>query len=66
MKPLTVKELLELCNEEVANGNGDKHIMISSSDDEGSSFHGLYYAFTTDADTIASYIDSVENVVLLG
>lgn len=33
-KPLTVKELLKLCQNEIENGNGDCSIMISR-DDEG-------------------------------
>ncbi len=41
---ITVKELLELCEEQVKLGNGNKQIYISK-DDEGNSFHPLNYGF---------------------
>lgn len=44
-KPITVKQLLKLCQEEIAKGNSDCSIMISS-DDEGNDYHYLWYAFT--------------------
>lgn len=46
MKALTVKDLERLCKQQILNGNGDKVIMISS-DDEGNSYHYLWYAFET-------------------
>lgn len=46
MKPLTVRDLYYECQKEMANGNRDKVIMISS-DDEGNSYHYLWYSFTT-------------------
>lgn len=42
---ITVTELMELCKRQIANGNGDKKIMISC-DEEGNGYHGLYYDFT--------------------
>lgn len=45
MRALTVKDLMKECVREIKNGNGDKTIMISS-DDEGNSYHYLWYAFT--------------------
>ena len=45
MKALTIKDLLNECKRQVAIGNGNKTIMISS-DDEGNSYHYLWYAFT--------------------
>ena len=45
METITVKQLLKACKEEVAKGNGDKHILISG-DDEGNSFHELFYLFS--------------------
>lgn len=45
METLTVKQLLQACKEEIAKGNGDKHILISG-DDEGNSFHELFYLFS--------------------
>ena len=41
---LTVRELLEECEKQIANGNGNKKIYISK-DDEGNSFHPLHYGF---------------------
>jgi hypothetical protein len=45
MKQLTIKELLELCKQQVKKGNGDKKIVISD-DNEGNGYHGLFYTFT--------------------
>lgn len=44
MKPLTIKELKRQCEIQILQGNGDKVIMISQ-DDEGNSYHYLWYAF---------------------
>lgn len=46
MKPITVKDLMHECVRQVDKGNGNKVIMISS-DDEGNSYHYLWYLFTT-------------------
>lgn len=46
MKAITVKELYKECEKQMRLGNGDKTIMISS-DDEGNSYHYLWYAFTS-------------------
>ena len=40
----TVNELLELCKQEVENGNGDRKIFLSN--EEGNDYHALYYDFT--------------------
>lgn len=45
MEQITVKALLNLCLQEVKNGNGDKYIVISD-DVEGNGYHGLFYGFT--------------------
>ena len=45
-KPITVKQLKKLCDEQIKIGNGDKVIMISS-DDEGNGYHYLWYSFAT-------------------
>ena len=45
MEALTVNDLYRLCKYEIDHGNGNKAIMISS-DDEGNSYHYLWYAFT--------------------
>ena len=43
---MTIKDLKKICEKQIAIGNGDKTIYISA-DDEGNSFHELFYAFTT-------------------
>lgn len=45
MDVLTVKDLLNICKEQIAKGNGDKKIMISQ-DDEGNGYHYLFYGMT--------------------
>lgn len=45
-KPLTVKQLLKICQDEIKKGHGDHTIMISD-DDEGNGYHYLWYSFTT-------------------
>lgn len=67
---ITVNELLTLCEEQKAKGNGNKKIYISI-DDEGNGFHPLFYGFTDKKDDIEAYgsmgcIDETEGVILLG
>jgi hypothetical protein len=50
MKPLNINDLCKYCLQEIKKGNGNKTIMISS-DDEGNSYHYLWYAFTTIEET---------------
>lgn len=57
MKALTIKELYDECQKQIAKGNGNKTIMISS-DDEGNSYHYLWYSFTT--------IEQMEEPVIIG
>ena len=45
-KPLTVKELAKLCQEEIKKGHGDYSIMLSDND-EGNGYHYLWYSFIT-------------------
>ena len=47
MNAITVAELYARCKIQMLKGNGDKSILISS-DDEGNSFHQLFFAFTDD------------------
>lgn len=51
---LTIQTLAALCAEEIKRGNGNKKILISC-DDEGNGFHGLFYSFITDEETIRDY-----------
>ena len=45
MRALTISDLAKACAREIRKGNGNKTIMISS-DDEGNSYHYLWYDFT--------------------
>ena len=68
--PLTVKELLIECKKEIAKGNGNKVIMISS-DDEGNTYHYLWYSFTEIEDDyydrdIETDIATRDNTIILG
>ena len=45
-KPLTVKELAKLCQDEIKKGHGDYSIMLSD-DDEGNGYHYLWFNFIT-------------------
>ena len=72
---LTVQQLFDFCKSQIESWNWDKKILISS-DDEGNSYHGLFYQFTDDYDEIKQCIDfwvipseldiDPENTVLLG
>ena len=44
---MTIKTLKEECEKLIKMGYGEKHILISG-DDEGNSFHELFYGFSTD------------------
>lgn len=67
---ITVKELYKFCKLEIANGNGDKFIVISN-DSEGNGYHGLFYEFSpVDEDCIRYIYDSQhmspEDTIILG
>lgn len=68
---ITVKELAQLCSEQIKMGNGDKHVLISS-DDEGNEYHTLFYGFTNDKETIEELSpcfhdrNDTKNVIILG
>lgn len=63
----TVRELLELCKEQIKIGNADKSIVISD-DEEGNGFHPLDLGFTVgnDAREILEEFDFDEDVIILG
>lgn len=69
IEALTVKDLYEECKNQIAKGNGDKLVLLSS-DDEGNLYHTLYYSFTDDVDEIEACMfdstKSAEEIVLLG
>lgn len=45
LEMITIEELLKLCEQQIANGNGNKKIALRSSDAVGV-FRGLYSGFT--------------------
>lgn len=69
---LTVNQLLEECEKQKSKGNGNKKVYISS-DDEGNSYHALYYSFTDDKKSLKEIQDyacgldeDIQNIVVLG
>lgn len=75
-KPLTVKELLKLCQDEIKKGHGDCSIMLSD-DDEGNGYHYLWYSFSmaeelldADSDTLNYTLDEsiapINKTIILG
>ena len=70
MEQMTVKELAQLCREEIKKGSGDKYIVVGD-DNEGNGYHGLFYGFTPmDEDLKDMVYDSVSkdenSVIVLG
>lgn len=67
MGGVTVKQLLELCKQQVAKGNGDKIIMLSN-DDEGNGYHEMFYHFTEDVagNDLWGTIDNPQDKIILG
>lgn len=68
-KPLTVKDLLKLCQEEIKKGHGDCSIMLSD-DDEGNGYHYCWYSFTEIDEYTEEYVDeeinSKDKTIILG
>ena len=69
---ITVNELFELCKDQIEEGNGEKHVLISS-DDEGNNFHTLFFGFTDEPEEIQYLLEfehdgthTVDNCVILG
>lgn len=64
---VTVKQLLELCKQQVAKGNGDK-IIVLSNDDEGNGYHEMIYHFTEDVagNDMWGTISEPEKKIILG
>lgn len=48
---ITIKQLFELCKEQVAMGNGSKKILISN-DDEGNGYHELFFGFSKSSEVV--------------
>lgn len=70
---ISVNDLYNMCKKMLSKGMGDKTIMISS-DEEGNSYHTLFFGFVSDIETLQQckdygmFIEDVnpEDVVLLG
>lgn len=73
MPGITVGQLFEACKEQIEMGNKDKIVCISS-DDEGNSFHTLFYTFIGTPDQVKEILDGCylhddqdpNDIVLLG
>lgn len=75
MGQLKVKDLKKLVDQQMKLGNGDKYIVISD-DNDGNGFHGLFYGFTDDEQSIDDILkgsilhettcEEVEKIILLG
>ena len=50
-KGITIEQLYKECAKQIKAGNGKRHIIISG-DDEGNSFHELFYGFSPCKDAI--------------
>lgn len=61
MKQLTVKQLYALLIEEITKGNGDKKIVVAD-DNEGNSFHGLFYGITSEPNDIKENIENSNGI----
>ena len=61
MKQLTVLNLFKLLEEEVRNGNGNKVIVVAD-DNEGNSYHGLFYGITSEPNDIKENIDNSNGI----
>lgn len=51
---ITIMQLYAECVKQINAGNGKRHIMISG-DDEGNSYHELFYGFSSCKDAIGDH-----------
>lgn len=59
-RPMTVKQLLRFCQEEIDAGHGDCSILLSN-DDEGNGFHYCWYSFSMVDELSEEYVDEEIN-----
>lgn len=57
MEAVTVNRLYEVVKEAIADGLGDKKILIPS-DDEGNDYRVMYFDFTVDPEEVRSCVES--------
>jgi hypothetical protein len=62
---ISVKQLKQLCEEQIARGNGNKKVLLSS-DDEWNNFHPLHWGFEENLDSWDIYLDNVKDFIILG
>ncbi len=55
---ITVEQLYLECARQMKAGNGKRHILLSG-DDEGNSYHELFYGFSTDMDFSGPYMEGM-------
>lgn len=74
--PITVNQLLQLVEEQVKKGNGDKYVFLGT-DDEGNNYRPLFYGFMADEEKddyldytynleSIEYEEDVEHIAVLG
>lgn len=54
---LTVKEMYEICKDAINRGMGDKYL-IAPSDNEGNSYHGVFYGISKVDDCYENIYDT--------
>lgn len=59
-RPMTVKQLLKFCQEEIKAGHGDYSILLSD-DDEGNGFHYCWYSFSMVDEYTKEFVDEEIN-----
>jgi hypothetical protein len=73
---MTVKELYLELTEEMNKGNGDKYLVVAD-DNEGNSYHGMFYGVTSDPKMVRENIEcsnglydccetNYDNIIILG
>ena len=55
MKAITIEELYDACAQQLRKGRGKRKILLSG-DDEGNSYHELFYGFTAGIDFSLPYM----------
>ena len=68
-RPMTVKQLLKFCQDEIKAGHGDCSIMLSD-DDEGNGYHYCWYSFSMVDGYTEEFVDEEinpkEKTIILG
>lgn len=68
-KPLTIKDLYKLCQEEIKKGHEDCSILLSD-DDEGNGYHYCWYAFTEIDEYTEEFVNEkiapIDKTIILG